>query len=111
MSAARKPVISIEQDILAIGSAQQFVAGNAQHLCFQVEERHVDSTDRTEAGSVRADPVQVSVELRPDKIRLHRIETDDTLPYMLGSFKDDRASRPVGRFAHTGISFVRIYFK
>ena len=108
VSAARKPVVGIEQDIFPVSPAQQFVAGNAQHLCFQVEQRHVDTADRTQAGSVRADPVQVAVELRPDKIGLHRVEADDALPGMLGGFENDRATGPVGGLAYAGIAFVGI---
>ena len=111
VSAARKPVVGIEQDIFPVSPAQQFVAGNAQHLCFQVEQRHVDTADRTQAGSVRADPVQIAVELRPDKIGLHRVEADDALSDMLSGFENDRAAGPVSSFAYAGIAFVGIDFQ
>ena len=61
MATTREPIIGIKQNIFPIGSPQQFITGYAQHLCLQIQQRHVHPANRTKAGSIRANPVQVPI--------------------------------------------------
>ena len=68
-----KPIICIQKNIFTICSSQQFIAGSIQYLTLQIQQSHINTTNSTHTRTIRAYPIQVTIQFRPNKIRSHRI--------------------------------------